>query len=111
MKAINPLSPQPASVPSSSTSTLPETPDLVLPPPPAGAIRILVGIDVPASTLAEIEADWRLVADATRDAPDLVPDLTRSGLGRLQRLALGVSGVAVAEQKANPFARWVSAAA
>ncbi len=51
-----------------------------------------------------------LVADAMRHVPDLVPDFTRSGLGRLQRLALDVSGVAVAERQVNPFARWVSAA-
>lgn len=78
---------------------------------PAGTVRVLVGIEVPADALAEIEADWARVADAAREAADLTLDLTRAGLGRLQRLASRVSGVAVVEPRANPFARWVRSAA
>lgn len=76
---------------------------------PADAVRILVGLDVPAGALAEIEADWARIGEAVRAAPDLVPAMIATALGRLQQLALGVSGVAVAE-RSNPFARWVRAA-
>jgi hypothetical protein len=94
----------------SSTSSL-ETSPLASAELPAGTVRVLVGIEVPAAALAEIEADWARVADAARDAAGLTLDLTRAGLGRLQQLASRVSGVAVVEPRANPFARWMKSAA
>lgn len=93
------------------TSTRAETADLVAAEAPAGSVRILLGLDVPAGALPEIEADWARIGEATRVAPDLVPAMIAVALGRLQRLALGVSGVAVAERRGNPFARWVRSAA
>ena len=76
-------------------------------PPASGAVRILLGIDVPAAALPEIEADWALVAETQQTAPDLAPGVIAGALARLQRHALHVSGVAVAEALADPFARWV----
>ena len=80
---------------------------LVAIPTEADSVRILIGIDVPAWALAEIEADWALVAATQWAAPDLAPEVAGNALARLHQRALQVSAVAVVEQRSNPFARWV----
>lgn len=71
---------------------------------PASAVRILVGLDVPAAALTEIvaglSADRQGGARGARSRAGMIAIIT----GSLQRLAIGISGVAVAE-RSNPFSR------
>jgi hypothetical protein len=74
-------------------------------------VRILLSLEVPASTRAAIEADWNLVAIAQAQAPDLAATAVGAAFVRLHQHAVRVSGVAFAEAVQSPFAPWLRRAA